>query len=108
MVCIREVSVDIVADVHLVGHPTLREKQVDQLAGVHPGVLVGVGNDCRHSRHRKNLSYRVPAQPETTLMSLRNKSIGLENSPCGCSKLAPVDVGLDEKGANDASHHAKE
>ena len=70
MVRICEVPVDIVADVHLVRHPALREEQVDQLTGVHPGVLVGVGNDCSHSCHCKNLSYRVPAQPETTLMSL--------------------------------------
>ena len=61
MVRIREVSVDIVTDVHLVRDPALGEEQVDQLTGVHPGVLVGVGNDRRHSCHCKNLSYRVPA-----------------------------------------------
>merc|ERR1719234_1282476 len=90
MVRICEVPVHVIADVHLIGHPALGEEQIDQLAGIHPGVLVGVRNDCRHSCHCKNLSYRVPAQP------------------CCCSKLAPVDICLDEKAANDASNHSKE
>ena len=74
MVRIREVSVDIVTDVHLVGYPALSEEQIDQLACIHPGVLVGVGDDCSHCRHRKHLPHRVSAKPRVVLSTQRNNS----------------------------------
>lgn len=46
----------------LVGDPALAEEQVDEFGGVHPGVLVGVGEQRRHRRHRDHLHHRVLPQ----------------------------------------------
>ncbi len=46
-------------DANLVGNSTLTKQQKNEFRIAHPGVLVGVGQNCRDEGHRDHLHDRV-------------------------------------------------
>ena len=87
---VGEVPVDIVTDVVLVGDAALGEQEVDQLAGVHPGVLVGECKEGRDTGDHNDLNNRVLTE------------LG------GLAELAPVDICTDEETAKEATNNTEE
>lgn len=66
----------------VVGHPTLREQEVNEVGGVHTRVGVGIGDEGGDKGHNEDLQPGVLAHE-------------------GClTETAPLDVELDEQHAN--------